>query len=97
MRIAQIAPCWLSVPPEGYGGIEFVVSVLTDGLVDRGHDVTLFAAGGSKTKANLQSFYEAPLGEGAIETIRLELPHLISAYCTGRGPYRPAPGGRGAH
>ena len=32
-------------PPTGYGGIELVVSLLADGLVDAGHDVTLFASG----------------------------------------------------
>lgn len=80
MRIAQIAPCWFSVPPDRYGGIEFVVSTLTDGLVDRGHDVTLFAAGGSTTKAELRSYRAAPLGEAAIENPLAELPHLNHAY-----------------
>src|SRR5215212_9068347 len=40
MRIAEISPPWVRVPPEGYGGIEWIVSLLTDELVDRGHDVT---------------------------------------------------------
>ena len=53
MRIAVVAPVWFPVPPSGYGGIELVVSLLADGLVDAGHDVTLFAAGGSRTKAKL--------------------------------------------
>jgi glycosyltransferase involved in cell wall biosynthesis len=53
MRIAVLAPCWFPVPPLGYGGIEWVVSLLADGLVDGGHDVTLFASGDSHTKANL--------------------------------------------
>ena len=51
MRIAVVAPVWFPVPPTGYGGIELVVSLLADGLVDAGHDVTLFASGGSRTKA----------------------------------------------
>lgn len=55
MRIAEIAPVWFTVPPTGYGGIEIVVSLLADGLVDRGHDVTLFASGGSRTRADLVS------------------------------------------
>ena len=55
MKIAQIAPPWFAVPPTGYGGIELVVSLLADGLTDRGHDVTLFASGGSQTKATLVS------------------------------------------
>jgi len=53
MRIAVLAPCWFPVPPLGYGGIEWVVSLLADGLVDGGHDVTLFASGDSHTKAKL--------------------------------------------
>ena len=44
MRIALIAPPWYTIPPSGYGGIEWVVALLADGLTDRGHEVTLFAA-----------------------------------------------------
>lgn len=55
MRIAQIAPLWERVPPLGYGGTELVVSLLTDELVRRGHEVTLFASGDSITLAKLQS------------------------------------------
>lgn len=57
MRIAQIAPLWESVPPPAYGGIELVVSLLTDELVRRGHDVTLFASGDSQTLAQLESVH----------------------------------------
>ena len=39
MKIAQIAPPWITVPPEGYGGTEWVVKHLCDGLVAAGHDV----------------------------------------------------------
>lgn len=53
MRIAVVAPPWLPVPPSGYGGTERVVALLTDGLVERGHDVTLFGARGSRTRARL--------------------------------------------
>jgi len=47
MRIAQIAPPFQSVPPSGYGGTELVVSLVTEELVRRGHEVTLFASGDS--------------------------------------------------
>ena len=47
LRIAMLAPPWISVPPPGYGGVESVVSALTEALVRRGHDVTLFCAPGS--------------------------------------------------
>jgi glycosyltransferase involved in cell wall biosynthesis len=53
MRVAQVAPLFESVPPTSYGGTERVVSYLTEALVEAGHDVTLFAAGDSITKANL--------------------------------------------
>ena len=53
MRIAQVAPLFESVPPELYGGTERVVSHLTEELVRRGHDVTLFASGDSRTSARL--------------------------------------------
>jgi glycosyltransferase involved in cell wall biosynthesis len=55
MRIAQVAPLWERVPPPGYGGIELVVGHLTDELVRRGHEVTLFASGDSQTLARLES------------------------------------------
>lgn len=55
MRIAMVAPLELRVPPLGYGGIELVVSLLTEELVRRGHDVTLFASGDSLTRAKLVS------------------------------------------
>ena len=57
MRIGIIAPPWFPVPPTGYGGIEWVVSLLADGLVASGHEVTLFASGDSQTKARLVSVY----------------------------------------
>jgi glycosyltransferase involved in cell wall biosynthesis len=53
LRIAQLAPPFESVPPSGYGGTERVVCTLTEELVRRGHDVTLFAAGDSQTSARL--------------------------------------------
>jgi glycosyltransferase involved in cell wall biosynthesis len=55
LRIAQVAPLWTSIPPASYGGIELVVSLLTEELVRRGHDVTLYASGDSKTSARLRS------------------------------------------
>ncbi|PSB03175.1 glycosyltransferase family 4 protein [Merismopedia glauca] len=61
MRIAQIAPLWERVPPFRYGGIELVVSLLSDELVRRGHEVTLFASGDSLTTAKLESVHEQAL------------------------------------
>jgi UDP:flavonoid glycosyltransferase YjiC (YdhE family) len=61
MRVAQVVPPFASVPPDGYGGTERVVATLTDELVRRGHDVTLFATADSRTSARLESTVECPL------------------------------------
>lgn len=53
MRIAQVSPLYESVPPRLYGGTERVVSWLTEELVRRGNEVTLFASGDSLTNAHL--------------------------------------------
>jgi glycosyltransferase involved in cell wall biosynthesis len=61
MRIAQIAPLWETVPPPAYGGAELVVSLLTEELVRRGHEVVLFATGDSRTKAILEPIHPSAL------------------------------------
>ncbi|MDX2228991.1 MAG: glycosyltransferase family 4 protein [Leptolyngbyaceae cyanobacterium bins.349] len=61
MRIAQIAPLWERVPPKTYGGTELVVSLLTEELVRRGHEVTLFASGDSITSATLEAVHPQAL------------------------------------
>ncbi|MFW6058871.1 MAG: glycosyltransferase family 4 protein [Phycisphaeraceae bacterium] len=53
LRIAMLAPITWCVPPTGYGPWEQVVYNVTEGLVARGHEVTLFAAAGSRTSARL--------------------------------------------
>ena len=60
MRIAQLAPTYERVPPRGYGGTELVVHLVTEELVRRGHDVTLFATGDSVTNARLVSTTSMP-------------------------------------
>ena len=55
MRIGMVAPLEIRVPPVAYGGIEAVASILTEELVRRGHEVTLFASGDSITGARLVS------------------------------------------
>ena len=61
MRIAQVAPLHESVPPKLYGGTERIVSYLTEELVRRGHDVTLFASGDSLTSARLRPMCDRAL------------------------------------
>lgn len=53
LRIAQIVSLQESVPPKGKNGLEFMVHYLTEELVRRGHEVTLFATKDSKTSARL--------------------------------------------
>lgn len=77
MRVAVLSPVWFPVPPAGYGGIEWIVSLLADGLVDGGHDVTLFASGDSHTKATLEAVYETAPSEWIGHTF-WELRHAVS-------------------
>lgn len=62
MKIALLAPPYLSVPPHKYGGTEMIVSLLCEGLVAAGYDVTLFATGDSHTTAKLSYIYPQALG-----------------------------------
>ena len=57
MRIAHIAPVATTIPPPKSGSVETMTSLLTEGLVARGHDVTLFATGDSRTSAKLSAIY----------------------------------------
>jgi glycosyltransferase involved in cell wall biosynthesis len=75
LRIAMLAPPWIPVPPPGYGGIEFVVAILTDALVEAGHDVELFCAPGSQSKARVHPLLDAPHPE-SIERAIYEGDHV---------------------
>jgi glycosyltransferase involved in cell wall biosynthesis len=55
MRIAQVAPLWFSLPPKKFGGTELVAYNLSEGLVKRGHQVTVFASGDSNVSGKLIS------------------------------------------
>ncbi|MBP5975572.1 glycosyltransferase family 4 protein [Brasilonema sp. CT11] len=82
MKIAQVAPLWERVPPATYGGIELVVSLLTDELVRRGHDVTLFASGDSQTLARLEATHPRALrlDPNVKEGIMYEMLHASNVY-----------------
>jgi glycosyltransferase involved in cell wall biosynthesis len=60
MRIAVVGPVAQPIPPPRSGSVEAVTALLTEGLVARGHDVTLFATGSSTTTARLHATF--PLG-----------------------------------
>jgi glycosyltransferase involved in cell wall biosynthesis len=79
LRIAMLAPPWIPVPPPGYGGIEEVVALLTDALVDRGHDVELFCAPGSQSKAKVRTLLPKAHPE-AIERSLFEADHVGLAF-----------------
>lgn len=59
MRIAHIAPPWMSIPPEHYGGTENVICTLVEEQIAQGHEVTLFAPGDARTSAKQISFSRA--------------------------------------
>lgn len=61
MRIAQIAPLQVAVPPSNYGGTERCIYNITEALVEAGHDVTLFATGDSQTSARLVPMRDNPI------------------------------------
>jgi glycosyltransferase involved in cell wall biosynthesis len=74
LHIAMIAPPWFTVPPHGYGGVENVCADLVDGLVDRGHAVTLIGAGAPGTRAGafVATYADPPssrLGEALPEVL----------------------------
>ncbi len=79
LSIAMLAPPWIAVPPTGYGGVEAVVSALTEALVAAGHDVTLFCAPGSRSSAKIVALLDAthPL---EIERSVYEADHVARAF-----------------
>ncbi len=83
MRIAMIAPLEMRVPPVAYGGIELVVSLLTEELVGRGHQVTLFASGDAVTSANLASICPRSLRGSDRHVAMLTMLNVVS--CLERG------------
>jgi glycosyltransferase involved in cell wall biosynthesis len=82
LRIAQLAPLYEQVPPKLYGGTERVVSYITEELVRRGNEVTLFASGDSRTAARLRPGCEKALRlTGKPEMgVYLQLPMISDVY-----------------
>lgn len=61
LKIAQVAPVIEKVPPPKYGGVELVVANLIDGLLERGHECTLFATGDSISPCRLIYIIDKPM------------------------------------
>jgi glycosyltransferase involved in cell wall biosynthesis len=80
VRVGLIAPPWFPLPPSGYGGAERVVGVLADGLSERGHEVTLFAPPGSRTRARLVSPLRELPPEALVGNAWYEAAHAVVAY-----------------
>jgi glycosyltransferase involved in cell wall biosynthesis len=80
VKIAQVSPPWVAVPPKGYGGIEWVVSLLADGLADRGHEVTLFATGDSETRARLEYAFDTAPGPAFNNSIWHDTVHQMAVH-----------------
>lgn len=76
MRIAHVAPLYERVPPRLYGGTERVVSHLVEEQVARGHEVTLFASGDSRTSASIVAAVPRALRLDATASDQLA-PHMI--------------------
>jgi len=75
----MLAPPWISVPPPGYGGVESVVSSLTEALVARGHAVTLFCAPGSRSGARVRALLDEARPD-EIERSLYECDHVSRAF-----------------
>lgn len=84
MKIALLAPPYLPVPPIGYGGTERIVHFLAEGLVKKGHDVTLFASRDSKTSAKLVSTFPKAIGNSGEIKNKPLLPLLQYIDCFSR-------------
>ncbi len=82
LRIAQIAPLYERIPPKLYGGTERIVHYITEELVRRGHDVTLYAAGDAQTTARLKPAYPQALRLAGKQNLGfpLQLPMLSDVY-----------------
>jgi glycosyltransferase involved in cell wall biosynthesis len=85
LRIAMLAPPWISVPPPGYGGVEWVVSALTEALVRRGNAVTLFCAPGSVSSAQVVTLLDRSHPD-EIERSLYEADHVARAFDEIEGP-----------
>jgi glycosyltransferase involved in cell wall biosynthesis len=79
LRVAMLAPPWIPVPAPGYGGVETVVSSLTEALVEQGHDVTLFCAPGSRSSARVVTLLDEAHPD-EIERSLHEVDHVARAF-----------------
>ncbi|HEX4690714.1 MAG TPA: glycosyltransferase family 4 protein [Solirubrobacteraceae bacterium] len=79
LHVAVLAPPWIPIPPPGYGGIEFVVALLCDALVELGHDVELFCTPGSQSRATVHPVLDRPHPD-SIERALFECDHTARGF-----------------
>jgi len=79
VKIAQIASIRFPIPPRSHGGTEIAIDLLTRGLVERGHEVTLFASGDSRTPpgGRLHAVVPRAASEDSDSTSYLEHEHEV--------------------
>lgn len=81
LKVGILAPISWRVPPRGYGPWEQFVSLLTEGLVERGVDVTLFATKDSETTATLAAVVESGYSEDPTVDVKVaEALHLAAFF-----------------
>ncbi len=82
LKIAQVANIWQSLPPSGYGGTERVIFNISEGLVRKGHDVTVFTTADSKITAQKRFFFKEKLLHKNISwnNYLFSLTHFLWAY-----------------
>jgi len=79
LRIAMLAPPWIPIPPPAYGGVERVIELLTEELLRRGHEVTLFAPPGTRSAARVRSVLAHPRPDD-IQMSIFEADHVAAAF-----------------
>jgi glycosyltransferase involved in cell wall biosynthesis len=79
LRIAMLAPPWIPIPPPEYGGVEQVVDLVCTELERRGHEVTLFAAPGSRSPADVENVLEESHPDD-MQLAIYESDHVASAF-----------------
>jgi glycosyltransferase involved in cell wall biosynthesis len=80
-RVAVLSPIAWRTPPRQYGAWETVASNITEGLVARGWDVTLFASGDSVTRAHLHAVVDKGYEEDAtVDPKVAEYLHISEAF-----------------
>ena len=80
-RVAVLSPVAWRTPPRQYGAWETVASNITEGLVARGWDVTLFASGDSRTRAHLHAVIDKGYEEDStVDPKVAEYLHISEAF-----------------